>query len=99
MSEISIVFEGSLDHPNFGFYYVNDEIGITHFESIFAGKCFPCFDQPSVKTEFDISLRNPNYLKAFSNMPVMSQEKDELKTIWKFQRTPMMCSYLLAFAI
>lgn len=98
-SSVDIEFEGSLDHPNIGFYYINDELASTQFESIFARNAFVCFDEPSVKTAFDISLRIPNHLSAFSNMPVESKQQDGPKTIWKFQKSPKMCSYLLAFAV
>ena len=69
-SIIEMDFEGSLDQPSLGFYYVNDEFACTQFESIFARKAFICFDEPSIKTEFDISIEIPSHLKAFSNMPV-----------------------------
>lgn len=98
-SMVEIEFEGSLDHPNVGFYYINDELASTQFESIFARNAFVCFDEPSIKTEYDITLRIPSHLQAFSNMPVESKQNDGKKTIWKFQKSPKMCSYLLAFAV
>uniref|UniRef100_A0A914CYE7 Puromycin-sensitive aminopeptidase n=1 Tax=Acrobeloides nanus TaxID=290746 RepID=A0A914CYE7_9BILA len=63
-------------------------------------KAFPCWDEPIFKAKFDIALEVKDHLTAVSNMPQISKEKTEHgTTIFKFDTTPLMSSYLIAFAV
>ncbi|KAH9221868.1 aminopeptidase-like protein [Leptodontidium sp. 2 PMI_412] len=74
----------------------------THFESSHARTAFPCFDEPSLKATFGLTLEIPESLVGLSNMPV-----EEIQSvpgspgckIVKFERTPRMSTYLLTWAI
>lgn len=71
----------------------------TQFEPNDARKCFPCFDEPGLKSIFSLTLKIPDNLNAVSNMPIKKQfGKDSAKTVI-FEETPMMSTYLLAFVI
>ena len=72
----------------------------TQFESSDARRAFPCFDEPNLKATFDVSLEIPDDLTALSNMPEKKVEKSKegLKIV-HFDRTPIMSTYLLAWAI
>lgn len=72
----------------------------TQFESSDARMAFPCFDEPNLKATFDFEIELPEDQVALSNMPEKSvrKGKDGLKTI-SFERTPIMSTYLLAWAI
>ena len=74
-----IEFDGSLTEGITGFYksvYKNDQgeevaIATSKFQPTDARKAFPCFDEPSFKSSFTVTLVRPSdgYI-ALSNMPV-----------------------------
>jgi aminopeptidase N len=73
----------------------------TQFESSDARRAFPCFDEPNLKATFDVELELPEDQVALSNMPVKSVvkgPKDGLQIV-TFDKTPIMSTYLLAWAI
>ena len=71
----------------------------TQFESCDARRAFPCFDEPNLKATFDVSIEIPEDQVALSNMPESSVKpgKDGRKVV-SFERTPVMSTYLLAWA-
>ncbi|WEW56333.1 hypothetical protein PRK78_001776 [Emydomyces testavorans] len=73
----------------------------TQFEACDARQAFPCFDEPNLKATFDFEVEIPKDLVAISNMPVKSTRdgsKPDLKVV-SFDRTPIMSTYLLAWAV
>ena len=70
------------------------------FEPVTARRAFPCFDEPSYKAPWQITLRVPPGPKVFSNTPVSSEtaEPDGTKVV-RFARTKPLPSYLVALAI
>ncbi|TQS38697.1 hypothetical protein Golomagni_00794 [Golovinomyces magnicellulatus] len=72
----------------------------TQFESCDARRAFPCFDEPNLKATFDFEVEVPEDLVALSNMPEKASRatKNGLKLV-SFERTPVMSTYLLAWAI
>ncbi|KAI9290700.1 hypothetical protein K502DRAFT_326607 [Neoconidiobolus thromboides FSU 785] len=108
-TELHLEFTGILNDKMNGFYRssYDDENGnkrymaTTQFEPADARKAFPCWDEPSIKATFDITLRVPSNLVALSNMNAISDEPisgTELKEV-KFATTPIMSTYLLAFIV
>ncbi|XP_056427954.1 aminopeptidase N-like isoform X2 [Hyla sarda] len=103
-------FEGELADNLAGFYrseYVEDNetkiIATTQMAAIEARKAFPCFDEPALKATFNITLRHkPNYV-ALSNMNVLAvtteQWENEEWNITKFEKSPKMSTYLVAFVV
>jgi alanyl aminopeptidase len=72
----------------------------THFEPIAARRVFPCFDEPSFKVPWQITLRVKKGDIALSNTPIESTDegKDGFTAV-RFEETPPLPSYLVAFAV
>ena len=72
----------------------------TQFESSDARRAFPCFDEPNLKASFDVSIEIPEDQVALSNMPEKETKKGkDGRKIVTFETTPVMSTYLLAWAI
>ena len=104
--ELVIAFSGKITDNMTGIYPsyytvdgVKKEVLSTQFESHFAREAFPCVDEPEAKATFDLALRfdQAEGELALSNMPEIDVEKRKETGIWKFETTPRMSSYLLAF--
>lgn len=106
---LSILFKGELNDKMKGFYrskYVVDGEArygaVTQFEATDARRCFPCWDEPSLKATFDVTLVVPKDRVVLSNMNVVSEVdyfENEKQKVVKYARTPIMSTYLLAFVV
>jgi len=71
----------------------------TQFEPTDARAAFPCFDEPSYKTPWQLTLHVPAKDSAISNTPIASENPDgSVKTV-VFRQTKPLPSYLVAFAV
>jgi aminopeptidase N len=70
----------------------------TQFENSDARRFVPCWDEPGVKTTFELSATLPADLMPISNMPVAATEKSAggLQHV-RFAKSPKMSTYLLFF--
>jgi aminopeptidase N len=106
---IDIAYEGNLRNDNLGFYGSEYErnftyvpIASTQFESHYARHAFPCYDEPWIRTSFDITIRHGATYTVISNMPEISRKVDNNDpefVITKFETIPPVQSYLVAFVI
>ena len=71
----------------------------TQFEPADARSAFPCFDEPSFKATFNLSLLVEEELMVISNTVIEKSEKIKGKKLVVFKKTPVMSSYLLYFGI
>ncbi len=78
----------------------SDWYTFTQFESIDARRAFPCFDEPSDKVPWRLTLRVPQNDVAVANTPVLSEQRqvDGWKTV-RFAPTRPLPSYLVAFGV
>ena len=72
----------------------------SQFESTYARRAFPCFDEPSFKVPWQVTLRVPASEVALSNTPALDEavDADGWKTV-RFAETKPLPSYLVAFAV
>ncbi|TSC86869.1 MAG: puromycin-sensitive aminopeptidase [Microgenomates group bacterium Gr01-1014_7] len=102
--QIKLKFKGILNDKMRGFYrsqYGEDRhLAVTQFEATDARRAFPCFDEPSQKAIFDVTLMIPAHTTAISNTVESSVWEHEtgLKVV-EFEPTPKMSTYLLAFIV
>ena len=104
---VTITYTGKITDNMTGIYPsyytvdgVKKEIISTQFESHFAREAFPSVDEPEAKATFDLALKfdQAEGELALSNMPEIDVENRKATGVWKFETTPRMPSYLLAFA-
>uniref|UniRef100_A0A182P0J6 Aminopeptidase n=1 Tax=Anopheles epiroticus TaxID=199890 RepID=A0A182P0J6_9DIPT len=91
-----------------GFYrssYDDDEgvrryLGLTQFESVDARTSFPCYDEPGIKTTYDISIACGVNYHVRSNAPLRGiQLLEGGKKLTTFATTPRMQTYLVAWLV
>ena len=72
----------------------------SQFESTYARRAMPCFDEPSFKIPWQLTLRVKAGDVAISNTPVLGEETsaDGWKTV-RFAETKALPSYLVSFAV
>jgi alanyl aminopeptidase len=72
----------------------------TQFEDIFARRAFPGFDEPGVKTPFDVTLVTPKGAVAVANTLQLSEEDaGSGRTRHRYATTRPLPTYLLAWAV
>ncbi|PAV64150.1 hypothetical protein WR25_01487 [Diploscapter pachys] len=107
--KLTIKYTGELNNKMHGFYrssYKNEKdeekwMATTQFESTHARNAFPCWDEPIYKAQFDVTFVVESYLTALSNMNVIESkplEDGKFKQV-KFATSPIMSTYLVAFAV
>jgi len=107
---LNLCFTGEINDLMKGFYrskYKNENGEIrygctTQFESTYARRAFPCWDEPAHKATFEITLIAPKDRVVLSNMPIEKEtdyEHDKNKRVVKFQKSPIMSTYLVAYII
>ena len=67
----------------------------THMQPTFARAIFPCFDEPAMKAKFTLEVKTSPLNQVFSN----TDPVDSRPGIVRFQETPLMSVYTMAFAI
>lgn len=71
----------------------------SQFESVEARRAFPCFDEPSFKTPWQVTLRVNEGDSALSNTPALSTTREGGMKVVRFAETKPLPSYLVAFAV
>ncbi|KAL2136022.1 hypothetical protein VTI74DRAFT_5758 [Chaetomium olivicolor] len=112
-AQLEIKFTGQLNDKMAGFYrstYKNPDgsegiLAVTQMEPTDARRAFPCFDEPSVKAEFTVTLIADKNLTCLSNMDVasesevQSEQTGSTKKSVTFNKSPLMSTYLVAFVV
>lgn len=70
----------------------------SHLEPSDARRIFPCFDQPDLKASYEVHLTGPEGWQLLSNQPEVGREKSAGGEVAHFAPTPLLSTYLTAFA-
>ncbi|KAK3941581.1 peptidase family M1-domain-containing protein [Diplogelasinospora grovesii] len=112
-AQLEIKFTGILNDKMAGFYrstYTKADgsegvMAVSQMEPTDARRAFPCFDEPSLKAEFTVTLIADKNLTCLSNMDVasetevQSQMSGNTKKAVTFSKSPLMSTYLVAFIV
>ncbi|KAL1866911.1 hypothetical protein VTK73DRAFT_4458 [Phialemonium thermophilum] len=106
-AQLEIKFTGLLNDKMAGFYrstYKNPDgtegiMAVSQMEPTDARRAFPCFDEPSLKATFTVTLIADKNLTCLSNMDVASETDVGTKKAVKFNKSPLMSTYLVAFVV
>jgi aminopeptidase N len=69
----------------------------SQFESHYAREAFPCIDEPEAKATFDVTLTTQPDITVLGNMPVAKQTVENGRLVTRFETTPRMSTYLVAW--
>ncbi|HXI26995.1 MAG TPA: M1 family metallopeptidase [Vicinamibacterales bacterium] len=103
-TEIHVRYGGTLNSELRGFYISQTKArkyAVTQFESTDARRAFPCFDEPSFKATFALTVTIDRGDTAISNGKAVSDTPGPAPTqhTMVFSPTPKMSSYLVAIAV
>ncbi|KAG6799514.1 aminopeptidase N [Apis mellifera caucasica] len=104
---LTLGYSGELNDQKRGFYrsrYIDKDekikyVAATHFEPTGARLAFPCWDEPDFKATFDISITHSKSYNAISNTKKKNVTIENGKYVSKFDTTPKMSTYLVAFVV
>ncbi len=101
---VVVAFSGTITdamHGLYPCYYTHDgkqkELLATQFESHHAREVFPCIDEPEAKATFDLTLLTEENITVLGNMPIAEQKIENKRLVTRFDATPRMSTYLLAW--
>ena len=108
-ASVQFSYDAPFSPTLFGLYRIQAQgrwHAFTQFQSLYARRAFPCFDQPEFKTPYTVTLRVPRGQTAFANGPQSRQheanEADEADTgsaVFTFAETKPLPTYLVAFGV
>ncbi len=101
-AEINISYEGVVRKDSSGVFKSEDKGNqyiFTQFESTDARDAFPCFDEPSYKVPWQLTITHPAGMSTINNSPVARETKNGAETTTFFKETKPLPSYLVAFGV
>ncbi|XP_046682393.1 aminopeptidase N-like isoform X2 [Homalodisca vitripennis] len=105
---VNIIYDGILGKNMLGFYMTSYNsstgmqlMGITQFESTYARRAFPCFDEPAYRAPFSINILRTADQITMSNMNIKESTLDPTTnmTLDVYEVTPSIPTYLVAFGV
>jgi puromycin-sensitive aminopeptidase len=98
-AKLEVAWSGAFQKDLRGLYLAGG-IGVTQFEAADARRVFPCFDEPTFKARWELSVEAPADRMVLGNGPVVRDEPagDGLR-LRTLAPTPRMSSYLVALIV
>ena len=104
---LRLVFRGTLNDKLRGFYRsvykdpsgVSRTMAATQFEATDARRAFPCWDEPSFKAAFSVTLAIDPALTVVSNTRILSETREGDRKVVRFADSIVMSTYLVAFVV
>jgi len=100
---LSLAYDAPFDEELSGLYRVPDAAGayyaFTQFEATDARRAFPCFDEPTYKVPFHVSVTVPKGMIAAANAPEKARTEGGSTTTFHFAPTQPLPTYLVALAV
>ena len=99
---LEIAFTNTFGTQAVGLYRMDqgeDGYAFTQFEADDAREAFPCWDEPSFKIPFRITISHPEELAAVSNTPVVRESVEDGWRTTVYSKTKPLPTYLLAMAV
>ena len=99
---LRFVYDAPFNQQLQGLYRVlsaGEHYAFTQFESVSARLAFPCFDEPSFKTPYEVWLTVGADDVALSNTRAVSEERSGAHKRVHFAQTKPLPTYLVAFAV
>jgi alanyl aminopeptidase len=99
----TIKYTGAVQDKNSSGIFRQQESGnwyiFSQFEATDARAAFPCFDEPSYKTPWQLTIHVPEKNTAISNTPVASETRASGMKTLVFKETKPLPSYLVALGV
>lgn len=106
MNVLNFEYVNLFDKTGSGFHKFKDPLDeeeyiYTDFEPFDAHRLFPCFDQPDLKAEYQLSIKGPSRWEYIHNAPVLSEEflSDDNRKKIQFEKTAKFSTYLFAIVV
>ena len=104
---LRLAFRGTLNDKLRGFYRsvykdpsgVSRTMAATQFEATDARRAFPCWDEPSFKAVFAVTLVIDPALTVVSNTAIVSETSENGRKVVRFADSIVMSTYLVAFVV
>ena len=99
---LELAFRNKFNRAGLGLYKTvsrGDAYLFTQFEDRYARKAFPCWDEPSFKIPWQLTVTVPEGLEVVSNYPAAQESRSGGRKTVAFGRTPPMPAYLVAVAV
>jgi puromycin-sensitive aminopeptidase len=104
---LRLAFRGVLNDKLRGFYRsvykdpngVSRTMAATQFEATDARRAFPCWDEPSFKAVFSVTLAIDPAFTAISNTSIVSETRENGRKVVRFADSIVMSTYLVAFVV
>ena len=100
--ELSIEFNATLSTDSLGMHssrFEGNSYIFTQFESMYARRAIPTFDEPSFKIPYQLTINAPEGLTVVSNTPVASESTNDGWQRVEFMQTKPLPTYLIAYAV